>query len=115
MGTSPRRGGWSGSGGPSPCARTRRRRPRTRLQRRSGLGSGSWPWDLDVHREAAVLVARGPDPSTVRLDDRAADRQAHAEPAGLAGDEAVEDAFQLRLLDPSPRVLDGDLDRKSVV
>ena len=50
----------------------------------------------------------------MRLDDRAADRQAHAEPAGLAGDEAIEDALQLRLLDPSPRVLDGDLEGSGV-
>ena len=82
---------------------------------------GSWSYaprprlgrQLDVSRDPPVGVAGHPDPSTVRVDDRPADRQPHAEPSGLGGDEGLEDALELRLLQAGAGIADRHLDAQS--
>src|SRR5882724_10714469 len=64
---------------------------------------------LDVEREAAIDIDRRPDPAAVRLDDRATDRQPHAEAAGLAGDEPLEHPLEIRPLRADAGLADGDL------
>src|SRR5262247_2984434 len=61
---------------------------------------------LDMHRDPAIAPARHPDPAAVRLDDRPADRQSHAEPGRLGGDERLENPLALRLLETRSAVRD---------
>ena len=64
-----------------------------------------------MDREAMVIVASCPDTTFVRLDDRAADRQAHAESLGLGRDEWLEDTGQLRFRYSDSGVADRDDDK----
>ena len=48
--------------------------------------------------DALVDIARRPDATIVARDDRAADRQTHAEAVGLGAHEALEDALELIVL-----------------
>src|SRR5436309_15675990 len=50
----------------------------------------------DAQSQTAVAVARRHDVSAVRFDDGTVDGQPHAEPLGLARDEGLEHALELR-------------------
>ena len=47
-------------------------------------------WQGELKRRAGPGIAGGRQPSSVRVDDRAADRQAHAHAAGFGGEEGIE-------------------------
>ena len=64
---------------------------------------------------AAVGIVRRRQLSFVRVDDRAADRQAEAEPAGLRRDERLEHLLELALGDSRPAIGDGDDDVRAIV
>ena len=61
-----------------------------------------------MERDTPVGVGGRPDAPAVRLDDRAADRQAHAEALHLGAHEVLEDALEIPVLDADPRVPDRD-------
>src|SRR3954466_10262403 len=77
---------------------------------RSAPASPGGKWQREPERRAALRARLGPDPSAVRLDDAAADRQSDA--AALVAVLAVqtverpEDPVGLGRGDPDPRVLD---------
>jgi hypothetical protein len=63
---------------------------------------------------SAAGIVLGRDPSAVRIDDRAADREPHAEPFRLGGEEWFEEPGEVLLGDPcryrgplAPRVRRG--------
>src|SRR5262249_46752986 len=64
---------------------------------------------LDTECEPAVGVGLRHDAPAVGLDDRAADRQAHAETARLGADEPLEHALELRRLRADAGVANADL------
>src|SRR4030095_880845 len=64
---------------------------------------------LDAEREPPIGIDFRGDPPPVRLHDRAADGQAHAEAARLGADEPLEHALQLRGLRTDAGVPDADL------
>ena len=53
-------------------------------------------------------VARRKELSTVRIDDRSADREAHTHSGGLGGEEGIEQPIHMLSLNPNPRVLYRD-------
>src|SRR5579864_1045532 len=66
----------------------------------SGSGFGhlhSLGWDRKIEREsrAPSVVGRGPQTATMRLNDRTADRQAHAGALGFGRKECIEDLVRL--------------------
>src|SRR6266576_4550197 len=73
----------------------------------------------DLEGRSDVDTAHHVDRAEVSLDDRSNDRQAQSEPAGVpaaAGvrpSEPVEDAIEVFIQDPRPRVAEGD-DRRAV-
>src|SRR5262245_3058654 len=75
---------------------------------RPGLGVGhgrrAVARQLDAEREPSVRVGLGQDAPPVRLNDRAADCQAHAEAARLGTDEPLERALELCGLRPDAGV-----------
>src|SRR5207245_3203299 len=56
-----------------------------------------------------------PQPSPVRFDDRAADREAHPEPPRLRRVERLEHAGYLRLAEADAEILDSDHRPASIV
>src|SRR5262249_45478611 len=63
--------------------------------------------DREMKGRAMLRVRRRPEPASVRLDDRTADRQAHAHAAALGGEECIEDLSHARLIETHARILHG--------
>src|SRR2546430_15331991 len=59
----------------------------------------------ELERRARAGVARGPQTASVGLDDRSADREAHAHSTGLGGEERIEQARHLVWIESDPGVL----------
>jgi hypothetical protein len=64
-----------------------------------------------VDGETALEIAGRPDTTAVRVDDRAADGETHAQSLRLGADEVLEDPLELPVLDADPGV--RDLDRQA--
>src|SRR5712664_1284266 len=85
---------------------------RVRSPRRSdrqGAG-GIAAWQLNAKRGAVRFVRWRPQPTAVRLDNGAADRQPHAHAAGLGGEEGTKELVNRVRIDADAGVLHGDPD-----
>src|SRR5438034_3685479 len=69
----------------------------------------------EVEDGAVRPVGGGPQLAAMRLDDRAADRQPHAHPAGLGREEGAEYLIQVVRGDAAAGVLHGHTDAIVVV
>ena len=59
---------------------------------------------------AVRLVRPRPQPAAMGIDDRPADRQPHADAGGFCGVECLENALQMRRIDPRPGIANGHED-----
>jgi len=66
--------------------------------------------ERDAQGQTALAVARRRDVSAVRFDDGTVDGQPHAEPLGLARDEGLEHALELRSGQAGAGIGHADLD-----
>src|SRR6516164_6846872 len=84
-------------------------RPKNRVISATGALSALGRLVLDRKRHtkdrAVGLVRRRRQPPAMRLDDRAADRQPHAHPVGLGRIEGLEQAVEVRRVEPRAGVL----------
>src|SRR5262245_61802033 len=82
-----------------------------RLNRRQSRRLRTLQRQGEPERAAVVGVACRPQAAAVRLDDRAADREAHAEAVWLGAEEGLEDVRR-RVGNATAAVADGHLDAR---
>src|SRR6266446_8226611 len=95
---------------PGRCLISKRPTPRTQVR------SSVLPLCVDVDGQAegntcaARRVARSPQASAMRFNDRSADAKSHAGAVRLGGKECVEDLVRLLRGQPHARIADGHED-----
>ena len=69
----------------------------------------------ELKYRAARVVRFRPQPASVGIDDRPADRKPHPGPTGLGSVESLEDALDMFRIDASPGIMHGDKDTAGFV